>query len=132
MKSPKPVNREKLAGCPQIWAKSIRSQQGLRTPARVLTCCSAVRSRWSGDSPKSSMKFEIVSQIRSVETIASGRQIRVLPQLRKKWGPGRWRKMKGFAFVRVLRSGRVREAEIHWYEAHGVGRRDFKIKRFLK
>jgi len=77
------------------------------------------------------MKFEIVGELRSVEAIATGRQIRVLAQLRKKWGPGRWRKMKGVALVR-LRTGRIREADIHWYEAHGIGRRDFKIKKILK
>ena len=51
--------------------------------------------------------------------------------LRKRWGPGRWRKVKGIVLVQ-LRSGRIREAEVHWYEAHGIGRRDFKIKKLLK
>lgn len=77
------------------------------------------------------MKFEIVGELRAVETIATGRQIRVLAALVKKWGRGRWRKMKGIGVVR-LRSGRLREAEIHWYEAHGVGKRDLKIKKLLK
>ena len=77
------------------------------------------------------MKFEIVGELRSIETIATGRRIRVLASIQKKWGRGRWRKMKGVALVRLL-SGRIREAEIHWYEGHGIGRRDFKIKRFLK
>ena len=77
------------------------------------------------------MKFEIIGQLRSIETIATGREIRVLASLRKKWGPGRWRKMKGIARVRILRTGHIREAEIHWYEAHGIGRRDFKIKKLL-
>ena len=78
------------------------------------------------------MKFDIIGEIRSVETIATGREIRVLSSLRKKWGAGRWRKMKGVARVRILRTGNVREAEIHWYEAHGIGKRDFKIKKLLK
>jgi len=77
------------------------------------------------------MKFEIIGQLRGVETIASGRRIRVLASLQKKWGHGRWRKMKGFAEVRILRTGHLRDAEIHWYEAHGIGRRDFKIKKLL-
>jgi len=77
------------------------------------------------------MKFEIIGEFREVETIASGTQIRVLALLRKKWGPGRWRKMKGVARIRVLRTGHIREAEIHWYEAHGIGRRDFKVKKLL-
>ena len=79
----------------------------------------------------SNMKFEIIGELRSIETIATGRAIRVLPMLRKKWGSGRWRKMKGVARVRILRTGHVRDAEIHWYEAHGIGRRDFKIKKLL-
>jgi len=77
-------------------------------------------------------RFEIVGDFRAAETIATGRQIRVLEWLRKKWGTGRWRKMKGIATVRILRTGNVREAEIHWYEAHGVGKRDLKIKKLLK
>ncbi len=77
------------------------------------------------------MKFEIVGEIRAIEMIASGRRIRVLAMLRKKWGAGRWRKMKGIALVR-LRSGRLREVEIHWYEAHGIGKKDYKIKKLLK
>ena len=78
-----------------------------------------------------SMKFEILGELRNVEAIATGRQIRVLATLRKEWGPGRWRKMKGVARVRIIRTGHIREAEIHWYEAHGVGKRDFKIKKLL-
>lgn len=74
------------------------------------------------------MKFEIVGEFYAIETIASGKQIRVLAQLRKRWGPGRWRKMKGNVLVR-LRSGRIREAEV---EAHGVGKRDLRIKKLLK
>jgi hypothetical protein len=74
--------------------------------------------------------FEIVGQLRDVETIAIGRSIRELARLRKFYGQGRWRKMKGVATIR-LPNGRVREAEIHWYEAHGIGRKEFKIKRLL-
>ncbi len=76
------------------------------------------------------MDFEIVGSARETETIASGRAIRELPRLRKFYGRGRWRKMKGVATIR-LPNGRVREAEIHWYEAHGIGRKEFKIKRLL-
>ena len=76
------------------------------------------------------MDFEIVGQFRSTETIESGRSIRELPRLRKFYGRGRWRKMKGVATIR-LPSGSVREAEVHWYEAHGIGRKEFKIKRLL-
>ncbi len=76
------------------------------------------------------MPFEIIGAIVNAEVIAVGPQIRDLKRLRKQFGPGRWRKMKGTATVR-LHSGRTRRVELHWYEAHGVGRRKLKIKRFL-
>jgi hypothetical protein len=74
--------------------------------------------------------FELVGQIVDAETIAVGRSIRELPQLRARFGRGRWRKRKGVANVR-LRDGRIRLAEVHWYEAHGVGKVRMKIKRYL-
>jgi hypothetical protein len=76
------------------------------------------------------MDFEIVGEITVVETIASGRGIRDLRRLRKNYGKGRWRKMKGMARVR-LASGRIRLAELHWYEAHGIGKKEIKRKRYL-
>ncbi len=77
------------------------------------------------------MYFEIVSEISEIEVIAKGRGIRDVARLRKKYGAGRWRKLKGKAEVR-LASGSLRRAEIHWYEAHGIGKKRFKIKRFLE
>ena len=76
------------------------------------------------------MWFEIISDITDVETIARGRGVRSKAKLRKKHGSGVWRKMKGNATIR-LPSGVERSAEIHWYEAHGIGKRDFKIKKYL-
>jgi hypothetical protein len=76
------------------------------------------------------MYFEIVGPITDVETIAAGRSIRQLSRLRRQYGQGRWRKLKGTAMVRIA-SGALRRAEIHWYEAHGIGRVRHKIKRFL-
>jgi hypothetical protein len=76
------------------------------------------------------MYFELVGEIAGIVTIASGRSIRDLARLRRQHGPGRWRKLKGVATVR-LSGGRIRRAEVHWYEAHGVGRVKMKIKRFL-
>ena len=76
------------------------------------------------------MYFEIVGEVTQIQTIASGRGIRTLARLRKRYGTGRWRKLKGVTTVR-LASGRLRRAEVHWYEAHGVGRKRWKIKRFL-
>lgn len=73
------------------------------------------------------MKFKIVSEITQVETIAVGHSIRVLSLLNKKYGKGRWRKKKGVATVE-LKDGSHRQAEVHWYEAHGIGRKDVKIK----
>ncbi len=75
--------------------------------------------------------FEIIGPIQGAETIASGRGIRELRRLRKAYGGTRWRKRKGVATIR-LSSGHLCEAELHWYEAHGVGRREPKIKRFLR
>ena len=73
------------------------------------------------------MDFEILGPMRNVETIATGREIRQLPRLHRSHGKGRWRKRKGVARVR-LQDGTVHMAEIHWYEAHGIGRREMKIK----
>ncbi len=74
--------------------------------------------------------FEIIGEIADIEPIAVWRSIRDLPRLRKQYGAGRWRKLKGVAMIR-LRSGRVRRAELHWYEAHGMGRKEIKRKRYL-
>jgi hypothetical protein len=74
--------------------------------------------------------FEIVGEITDVETIAVGPGVRVLPYLRDSYGRGRWRKLKGIALVRVP-SGRYRMVELHWYEAHGIGRKEIKIKRYV-
>jgi len=76
------------------------------------------------------MYFEIVGPISDIETIAGGRSIRQLSRLRREYGQGRWRKLKGIATVRVA-TGDLRRAEIHWYEAHGIGRVRYKIKRLL-
>lgn len=78
----------------------------------------------------SSESFEIVGQVRAVEIIASGRGIRDLAQLQERFGGANWRKLKGFVTVR-LEDGTIAEAEIHWYEGHGVGKRWMKIKRYL-
>ncbi len=76
------------------------------------------------------MAFAIIGDIGDIEIIASGGGIRDIMRLQKQYGPGRWRKLKGVATVR-LDNGRVRRAEVHWYEAHGIGRKKMKIKRFL-
>ena len=76
------------------------------------------------------MKFEVVGEITDVETIAVGRGVRNRALLSKAHGRGRWRKLKGITSVR-LGNGKIRRVELHWYEAHGVGKRDFKIKTYL-
>ncbi len=76
------------------------------------------------------MYFDIIEEIRGIEAIAVGSGIRDLARLQKLYGEGRWRKMKGVALIR-LRSGRVRKAELHWYEAHGKGKKEIKRKRYL-
>ncbi len=75
--------------------------------------------------------FEIIGEIREIETIGVGHGIRDLAILEKHFGKGNWRKLKGFATVR-LEDGAVTEAEVHWYEAHGIGKRWIKIKRYSK
>ncbi len=76
------------------------------------------------------MNFELLGSITQVETFAVGTRIRELPRLRKFYGKGRWRKRKGIGKVR-LSDRSVQVAEIHWYEATGIGRKEYKIKRFL-
>ena len=76
------------------------------------------------------MLFEVCREIVGVETFATGNSIRELPRLRKLYGPGRWRKREGYADVK-LPEGTIRKAEIHWYEASGIGKREFKLKRFV-
>ena len=76
------------------------------------------------------MDFEILGEITHAETFAIGTSIRELARLRRLFGRGRWRKRKGNARVR-LSDGSIRIAEIHWYEAHGVGRKQFKIKHYI-
>ena len=77
------------------------------------------------------MDFTAIGEIDDVETFAAGRGIRELRRLRRKYGPGRWRKRKGIASVR-LSDGFVARAELHWYEATGIGRRELKIKRYIE
>jgi hypothetical protein len=74
------------------------------------------------------MEFEILGEIRDIETIATGRGVYIRRYLERTYGKGRWRKRKGRATVR-LADGTVNVAEIHWFEAHGIGRKDFKVKR---
>jgi len=76
------------------------------------------------------MPFEIISEITEIEVIAVGSSIRDLTRLRKQYGRARWRKLKGIASI-SLANGRVRLAELHWYEAHGVGKKEIKRKRYL-
>ena len=76
------------------------------------------------------MQFEIVGTIENQETFAIGRGIRELVRLRRTYGHGRWRKRKGVATIR-LPDGSTRNAELHWYEAAGIGRKEYKIKRLL-
>lgn len=76
------------------------------------------------------MDFEVVGEITEVETIATGSGIREVARLRRAYGKGRWRKLKGVAQVR-RGDGRIRLAEVYWYEAHGIGKKETKIKRYL-
>ena len=77
------------------------------------------------------MYFEIIGEITEIEIIAVGSKIHEIARLRKQFGKGRWRKLKGLATVR-LKNGRIHKVELHWYEAHGFGKRKLKIKRYLR
>jgi hypothetical protein len=74
------------------------------------------------------MDFELLSAISEVQIIASARQIRELKRLQRVYGRGRWRKLKGKALVRFMGTDIIRTEEVHWYEAHGIGKREIKIK----
>jgi hypothetical protein len=76
------------------------------------------------------MYFEIIGEVSDTQIIARGPSVRERARLRKQFGPGRWRKLKGIATVR-LANGRIRKVELHWYEAHGVGKKKLKIKHYL-
>ena len=77
------------------------------------------------------MAIELVGRIADATTIATGRKIRELDRLVRVYGPGRWRKRKGLATAR-LPDGSLCRAEVHWYEAHGIGRKELKVKRILE
>lgn len=77
---------------------------------------------------KDSGGFEVLGPIVEIETIAVGPSIRELERLERKYGPGRWRKMKGITHIR-LENDTIRLEEVHWYECHGIGKKEFKIKR---
>lgn len=74
--------------------------------------------------------FDVISEISDIEIISVNHSIHVLSMLRERYGHGRWRKLKGQAVVRV-QNGDTRRAEVHWFEAHGIGKKKMKIKRFL-
>ena len=76
------------------------------------------------------MDFEIIGRITEIEVIAVGSRIRELARLRRQYGRGRWRKLKGIATVRLI-DGTIHTAEVHWYEAHGIGKKEIKRKRYL-
>ena len=76
------------------------------------------------------MFFEIIGEIEEIETIAIGGGIHDIMRIQKQYGHGRWRKLKGIANIKLQRDN-IRKAELHWYEAHGIGKKRMKIKRFL-
>jgi hypothetical protein len=77
------------------------------------------------------IEFKILSGIEDIETIAAGWGVYVRRYLERTYGRGHWRKLKGIATVQ-LADGTICEAEVHWFEAHGIGRKDFKIKRVIR
>ncbi len=79
----------------------------------------------------SQMNFEILGEIERIEVIATGNGIRENRRLSKSFGPGKWRKMKGEATIKLV-NGETRFVELHWYEAHGIGKKSFKVKKYLE
>ena len=77
------------------------------------------------------MDFEIISEIHAIEPIAEGTGNRQINKLTQLYGGKNWKKKKGFATIRLLSSGELVRAELHWYEAHGIGKVQFKIKVIL-
>lgn len=76
------------------------------------------------------IKFKIIGKVTQVEIIAVGKSIHDLARLRREYGRGRWRKLKGVATVQLV-SGTIRLAEVHWYEAHGIGRLTTRLNAIL-
>jgi hypothetical protein len=76
------------------------------------------------------MPFRSLGEISNAETFATGSGIREIARLRRAYGRGRWRKRKGVATI-LLENGSIHLAELHWYEAAGIGRKEFKIKQLL-
>jgi len=76
------------------------------------------------------MDYEILGEIQDIETIASGHNIHIRRYLERTYGKGRWRKMKGITTLQFA-DGSICKAEIHWFEAYGIGRKDFKIKKII-
>ncbi|MGD9158589.1 MAG: hypothetical protein PVG39_09295 [Desulfobacteraceae bacterium] len=77
------------------------------------------------------MNFEIIGEITKIKIVAKGSGIRDINRLRRIYGPGNWKKMKGIAHIRLF-SGKIKLAELHWYEAHGIGKKEIKRKRYLE
>ena len=77
------------------------------------------------------IEFKIIGDIKNIETIASGHGVYIRNHLDRAYGKGRRRKMKGLANIQLVDKTKCK-AEIHWYEAHGIGRKDFKIKRYIQ
>lgn len=76
--------------------------------------------------------FELLSEVADIEPIGRNRSIREVDYLNRRYGKGRWRKLKGIATIRYIFSGQVVRAEIHWYEAHGIGAVKWKVKREIE
>jgi hypothetical protein len=112
---------QRSANRDRLMASRCRSRPLMVSVRRLLEFCGL---KWFDECL---MDFEIIGEIMDIETIAQGHSIRDLSRLRKRFGRGRWRKMKGLATVR-LEDGTIHTAELHWYEAHGIGRKEFKIK----
>jgi hypothetical protein len=119
-----------VSGCGASGGKIVHSRRRLGRVGRPLTFGVSLDSRSTRCDVWRCREFRRHRCVTEVETFAIGKSIRELPRLRKIYGRGRWRKRTGRATVR-LPDGTTRVAELHWYEATGFGRKEFKIKRYL-
>ena len=109
-------------------AKALENIQA--TIREYLTAVKEFRELLAPLASSTMQSFDIVGEITDIETIAVGQSVKDSARLRKQYGPGRWRNLKGIAMIR-LKTGRIRKAEVHWYEANGLGRKEIKRKRYL-
>lgn len=111
-------------------AQSVHIEAHFRRQGKIGLASASTENRLRDSGLDIVQSFEVVGELTDIEVIAVGNAIHELRRLRKQYGDGRWRKLKGVATIRI-KNGRLRQAELHWYEAHGIGKKEFKWKRYV-